>query len=288
MKLYSFLLYTIGALCIVSCQKGYHPEGVTAPGTGSGSSQKLAKVVNKTQGSSEASSMTFTYDAAGKLSYLTRVETDSNNISVAIGYHYQRNASGYVTDIVTNAISAGTSGAGLPDSITIHVHYPSAGTANFDYTVYTFTYSGVQFTDSTVYVYAGNTITDVYDYQSIGVMPMSLVSRTQYAYTNSNIVTMKVFQSSAGSMTLAATYALDYDSKQQGAAVGNDAFLFGLDPTFYNANNLLKVAATDNTGAGQDFTLTYSYQYNSNNLPVTGTQTESNTGKKSDISFTYQ
>ncbi|NCI48129.1 hypothetical protein [Sediminibacterium soli] len=288
MKLHSFLLYAGIASLLVSCQKSYTPDGVVAPGTNPSGSMKLTKMEGKTRGNAEKFTMTFSYDASGRLILVKKVQTDSSNMSVTIAYRYVRDANGRVNSIVTNALSAGSPGSGMPDSIIINVHYPSASATSFDYSSYRVTLSGVSFADSTVYSWSGNNITDLYNYQAVASTTMVLAARTQYAYLNGNIPTIKIYFPSSGTQTLAATYQFEFDGKNQGLAVGNDAFLPGLDPSYYCKNNIQKLVATDNSGASQGFSLNYTYQYNPGSYPVAGTQTNTIDNGIADITFTYQ
>lgn len=289
MRLRSILLPVMALCLFTACQKAYTPDGLV-PGSNPSGTMKLVKMGGKTRGSTEASYVSFDYDASGKVIRLTRVETDSSSTSVTIVYRYQRDAAGRVVKIVTNALSAGTPGAGLPDSISINVHYPNSTSSEFDYSTYRFTFSSIDFSDSTRYMYAGGTVTDVYTYQSIAATPMSLTARTQYAYQDNNIPVIKVYspQTAGAAPSLIATYNLEFDTRNQGLSIGNDAFLTGLDPSYYCRNNLVKTTVVDNTGSGQNLTITGSYQYNSAGYPVSGTQTQSSNNKIIDLSFTYQ
>lgn len=293
------MLTVILAGLSTSCQKQYERPDITigtrtdsSGGSGSGGGTStgtlLAKVETKTTGSSEASTISYEYNASSKLTRITTVIVDSFNKSTTIVYRYVRDASGRVTKIVSNIFSAISPGAGFPDSVDIVVHYPSSTSANFDYVAYTVSLMGLPYSDSLVYTYANGVITEQQQYQAIGPQVATRVDKRQFVYSNGNVVTEKLFSPSGSATTLVATYVNEFDAKVQPLFTGNEGFLPGQNSGYASKNNLLKFTATDNSNNSVIVTVNYAFQYNSSNLPVSGTGTQTPGGKTSTVKFTYQ
>ncbi len=279
-----FFFIALLAICFVSCQKKYAPDGLIIP-TGGGTSDPnaplLIRTESKTTGSSEASSQNFEYNASRRVVKVIDVVTDENNASETTVYRYVRNSSGVVTKIISNILMGGASGS---DSLEVNIHYP-AGSSNFDYRTFKFELSGLTFRDSVTYIYSNGVVTDSYQYQDIG-MGMAPVNHLVYTYLNGNLVTQKVFSQSSGALVLAGTYTFEYDNKTNAAGFGNESLLLGLDPLYSSANNPAK-ATVAVTGQAA-IMLNYSYQYNTGNMPVTGTVIQSSPTKTSLLKFFYQ
>jgi YD repeat-containing protein len=281
----------------ISCQKGYAPDGVVigsgASTTTSGSTSSgplLIKDESKTTGSSEATTTTYEYDGSSRLIRLTEVDVDSANNTYTYVYGYVRDASGTIKSIVTNALKVDNPGSGFPDSLYINVNYP-AGSGNYDFISYSVSAGSTTVRDSTGYVYTNGVITDVYEYQTGATNVLAAVSRVQYIYSNGNVVTEKIYtpaSSSSSALTLAATYTYDHDTKVAPLITGNDAFLPGQNVGFSSKNNLSKFVATDNSTNNVFVTFNYTLQYNTNNLPITGSVVATPGNKTTTLKFTYQ
>jgi hypothetical protein len=294
MKRILYPLFLGSMLCIVvsSCQKAYERPDITGTttGGGSGTGSLLTKLEAKTNGSTEGSTIFYEYDASSRLTKITTKETDSSNQSVTYYYRYARDASGKITKIVTNLYSVVSPGNGFPDSLDITVHYP-AGSTDFDYTSSVITIGGtggLTFRDSIAYIYANGSITDTYSYSKFASQPMTLTQRFQYLYSNSNMVTQKEYDQPNATTPL-GTYAYEYDSKTAALWLGNESFLPGLGGGGYGSkNNMTKMTVTDNSNGSVVFSVAYTLQYNTNNLPVTGTYIITPGNKGATVKYTYQ
>jgi len=284
-------------LLLGSCQKSYdRPDITLGTGTGSGSSQSgsssgtlLVKSESKTRGSTEASTIIYTYNASSHLLSVTSVDVDSFNNSTTTFYHYSRDASERITKIATNVLSVQSPNSGLPDSIVITVHYPTASSVNFDYSTYTINSGGISFKDSIAYVYSNGILTDEYEYSGSITGTMQLLQRLQYTFTNNNLVTEYIYDGTVSATKYLGTYAIEYDTKTAGLYTGNEGFLPGQNAAYACKNNLTKFTFTDNTTNTVIVNSTYAYQYNANNQPVSGTiQSTIPVNKTADVKNTYQ
>jgi hypothetical protein len=290
--LYPLFLGSMLCMLVSSCQKAYERPDITGTttGGGSGTGSLLVKAENKTNGSTEGSTIFYEYDASSRLTKITTKVTDSSNQSVTYYYRYARDASGKITKIVTNLYSAISPGNGFPDSMDITVHY-AAGSTDFDYTSSVITIGGtggITFRDSIAYIYANGSITNTYSYSQFATQPMTFTQRSQYVYSNSNVVTQKEYDQPTATTPI-GTYAYEYDSKTVALYLGNESFLPGLaGPGYGSKSNASKMTVTDNSNGSVLLSIAYTFQYNANNLPVTGTYILTPGNKGSTMKFTYQ
>lgn len=300
MKKIQYLLFISIAVSFiaVSCQKAYERPDITTgtstpPPPGGGNPAPagglLVKVETKTNGSTEGSTSTFEYNSSSKLSRITMVATDSSNKSITYFYRYVRDADGRITKIVSNIFAAVSPNSGFPDSVDVIVHYPNATTSNFDYVAYSIPLGGLAYSDTSRYTYTNGVITELQEYQAIGPQVVTRVDWRQFTYANNNIVTEKIFSPSVNAATTPiATFTNEFDSKVQPLFTGNEGFLLGQNSGYASKNNTVKFTATDNSNGSVVVTLNYTFQYNSNNQPVSGTGTEMPGNKTSTVKFTYQ
>jgi hypothetical protein len=287
-----WLLFVLGLAAFTSCQKSYNPPDLVIPGgTGSGGSgasgTQLVKYEAKGVNTSEGTTITYQYDASGRITRYDETYVDSSNIPTSYYFKYFRNASGNVTKVSTNAYSASAPGQGYPDTVVYNVHYP-AGSSNFDYTWYNMDLGGVVLRDSAVLVYnSAGVVTDKYSYFGAGPLPLQQDAHYQYTYSSGNITILKIFDPTVSTTTPYGTLNFEYDSKQAALYLGNDAYLPGLDEGFSSKNNPLKYTVTSQ-GQGGSGVVNYSYQYNSDNRPTTSV-TLSSTGQVAyNVKYTYQ
>ena len=287
----ALLLCIIPATVFVSCQKSYMPDPVVAGsgGTGSSTGTVLSTYQSKTVGSSESSTSTYEYDGSSRVIKITSVDVDSSNNSITTVYRYVRDVSGKITSVVTNSLAANSPGSGFPDSVYVNVNYPS-GSSAYNFTSYAFSVGSVPVKDSIGYLYTGSTLTDVYEYQAISTTTFTVSSRIQYIYSNGNIVTEKIYlpATTGGALTLAGTYAFDYDSKTSPLITGNESFLPGQNFGYACKNNPVKFVATDNSTNSVFATLNYTYQYNSSGLPISGTVVQTPGNKTTTLTLSYR
>ncbi len=292
-----FLLCIVLVFMASSCQKAYERPDVilgTNPGTGgstgSGTSNGtlLIKAEAKTTGNTtEGSSTSYEYDANNKLIRLAVSYTDSFSVTKTIGYRYERDATGKITKIASNFFAATQPGSGFPDSIFVVVHYPT-GSANFDYTKYNIDFFGISYTDSVAYTYSNGQITGRTEYTSMAGGVASAGSNTQYTYSNGNLVTLKEFDISSTTVPL-VTGTIEYDGKTAALTVGNEAFLLGMDVGLVSKNNPVKETYTNSRTNAVEAQVSYALQYNSDNLPITGSLMQSAPSAKiQTLKFTYK
>lgn len=278
-------------VCIItSCQKKYVlPDLTTGTATTTTTvSSLLIKSESKTTGSSQTSATTYGYNASSRLISLTTVNVDTANKTTTTFYHYTRDGLGRVTNITTNVLSADSSHSGFPDSITVNVHYPAFNSLNFDYATYSLLVAGMTYKDSVAYTYLNGVISEESEYQAVVPASMALVVKLQFVYNNNNVVSEKVFDPSYSTSTQALTYAYEYDGKVSPLFTGNEGFLAGQNNGFASKNNLTKSTINDNTNGTVLASFIYTLQYNSNNLPITGTVLGVPGNASATLKFTYQ
>lgn len=279
-------ILTVVSFVFTSCQKGYSPEGLVLPGTngGGGTGALLLKAEATTTGTTEGTVTTYTYDGSKRITKINIVETDSFNVSTSYYYEYTRDAEGKVTVIKTNILSVSAPGAGFPAVLNITVHYP-AGSSNFDYSVYSYSFSGFDIRDSTAYAYTSNKVTSVNTFQSSTLIPAIAVNKVQYAYTGSNITSTKIYDPTDNS--LLGTIAYEFDNKVPTITAGNEAFLPGMDLMMSCANNPARITFSTPSSPGA-LVMEYTYQYNTGLQPNGGTVIETPGPKTRALKFTYQ
>jgi hypothetical protein len=281
-----------------SCQKQYERPDVvigTNPGTGGGGSTGgvtgplLIKAEGKTTGNTpEAFAKTYDYDVANRIIKITDQFTDSSNQTKSIVYRYERDASGKVTRVISNFYSAMQPGGVFPDSVYVKVHYPS-GSVNFDYTVYSFDFVGMTYTDSITFTYTNGVVTGQTEYTGFsGMGPMSAGSNTKYQYANGNLINIKYYAPASPTVPV-TTYSIEFDTKTSPLTTGVESFLFGQSPGLTSTNNAVKETVVENGTGTTGALVTYSYQYNANNQPVTGAQVQTiPINKTQNVKFTYK
>ncbi|MBV9988042.1 MAG: hypothetical protein JO301_10200 [Chitinophagaceae bacterium] len=276
MRSHYWLLLAAGFAAFSSCQKSYNPPdlvisgGTGSGGTGSGSTgSKLVKYESKGVNTSESTTITYQYDASGRLTRYDETYVDSSNVATSFYFKYNRDASGKVTQVVTNELAASAPGQGYPDTVVYNIHYPGSS-SNFDYARYSMDLGGgaLVFRDSSVFVYNGaGEVTDKYSYFGAGPTPLNLSGHYQYTYSNGNITILKIFDPSSSQSTPYGTFNFQYDDKPASLYLGNESYLPGLDEGFSSKNNPVKYTIT---GSGLNESVSYSYQYNTDQRPVTG------------------
>jgi hypothetical protein len=215
---------------------------------------------------------TYVYDADNRLIGLTKKGADNQGNSVDATYHFNRNASGIITDY--SAINPTLVAAGI-DSVKTIVHYNSSR-----YTSYVLNLSATGFVllDSSVFVYDGTgkiVGENFYESPSGTGSDYFLSGKINYSYLSSGNLSgfvihdydqsgREVFTANASNMT--------YDSKINPIHLGNEAFALG-HPEWASPNNILTEQNSDSGGSADNQSATYTYSYNANNKPATGTIT---------------
>lgn len=278
------LLVIIPLLSIIlfSCQK--EVDFLNGDGGGGGTAgNRLVKSVSK-EGSDSVVTI-YTYNSNGKLINLKSTGV-SGGQDAGNELRFYRNGSGIITRIVQlnpNFVTAGI------DSVTTIVHY-----ANSRYTSNVFSISlyGFTLSDSTLHVYdgSGKLIRDE-DYQELtGVQPYELAAKTLYTYDalgNMKQIDVYSHDAATNSDDLAVTLKYIFDTKTAAISLGADAIAIG-QANLSSVNNATKIEFIDATDPTNNSILDFIYNYNSNNKPATGTQTQTPGGAVSNLSFYYQ
>jgi hypothetical protein len=279
-------LLPLMAVVLFSCQKEINFLNGSGGGGGSTGGNRLVKTVSKT--ASDSVITIYTYNSSGKLINVTSTGI-SNGQDAGNEYKYYRNASGIITrrvQINPNLVVAGI------DSVITIVHYNTA-TSRYTSSVFSLSLFGLTVNDSSVHVYdaAGKLIrTDEYQaIVSVG-QPYELSIKTMYTYDAAgNIKQFDLYSHDVTTSTddLISTVVYTFDSKTAAISYGADAIGVG-QPDLIAVNNILNAQITDVSDPANNQTIDFTYTYNSNNRPVTGTSTLTPGGSVKNLSFYYQ
>ena len=114
--------------------------------------------------------------------------------------------------------------------------------------------------------------------------------KTMYTYDAAgNIKQFDLYSHDVTTSTddLISTVVYTFDNKTAAISYGADAIGVG-QPDLIAVNNILKAQITDVSDPANNQTIDFTYTYNSNNRPVTGTSTLTPGGSVKNISFYYQ
>jgi hypothetical protein len=262
--LFSFLLH--------SCKKNDAGDP-SAEGT------KLAKAVS-TDGQYTQTTF-YTYDADGKLAGLRETETGGGMNSES-GFRIVRKAGGMIERVVFK-------NSGSSDSTTLFV--TSSG-QQYISTERTESAGPGTLTTKVTFVYnSAGAITEATEVDTYSGSSPDPQSRTTYAYSNNNLTAIKLYRISGGTNNLADQYDMEYDSKTNPLASGNEWLVLstatGAAEWLGSTNNFTKLIYQD---AGQP-TETYNiaYTYTSKGLPLTANIKSSDPSQPAQkITYTYQ
>ncbi len=286
------------SLCLLfgSCYKKFElklPE--TADSTAGNAGVTTGTLLKmESTGSKGTTTTSYEYDTNGRVTKIktTNAETDGGTQV----RHYVRDSIGRVIKVVGN-IKWSSAGNGSTlngnDSAVINVHYPSATSAQFDYTTFSYTLQGVTTADSSAYMYTNGRVTEMNSYVSLGGVMNVPTLKITYSYdTNGNVTQLKAYApdpSGSGNMSLMFTFTMTVDDKTTPLQMGNDALIEGGDGLYTGKNNTTRIAADANpiltSYPSQVSTITY--QYNAANRPVTAQYVNLVQGNKS-IKFYYK
>lgn len=295
-----FLLSCLLVLGFSSCQKSIEwndlvltPTTPTTPSGGTTTGTLLMKMVTL----SDADTLTYnyTYDAANKLVKITTIGL-SNGSKVDDTEILIRDASGKLTQYNKISYSSTSTNASGYDTTSTRVHYP-AGSSNFDYTVSNMFVSGFYLTDSTVYTYTNNKISQskLYYSNSLTFGQSVLALGSSYTYdANGNLLTLKNYDYiSAATPTLYSEVSYTFDTKKCPLVLGNEAIVMNADQSFIGLNNGLTAAYKDYSSTQNlSINISYTYSYNTNGYPTqasgTGTSNLSSVPSKLQAFYFYQ
>jgi hypothetical protein len=282
------LLFILPLLAVVffSCQKeiDWGLGGSTSP-----ANKLLVKVNSKT--GTDSTLLEYFYDANKRLirektTGMAAGQNLDNELTI------NRNSSGIITTTVQKA--AALTAAGI-DSVVTRYNY-STTTSRYTSSVFDLAIPGIAVTDSAVYTYDANgRITSDSHYLSIGGLPIPLppilIARNTYTYSadGKNLLSVATDAAIPPATTLSPATAQTYtvETKVNPLIISNEAILIGR-VGLYNANNTSKAVVTNVIDPTQDFTMDYTFKYNSSNKPDSSYGTRTPGGAVTASKYFYQ
>ncbi len=272
-------------LFFVSCQK----EIDWGLGGGNTTSQLLVKL--KSQTGTDTTQLEYYYDANKRI---IREKTTgiSGGISIDNDLLIYRNSSGIITSTVQKA--AALIAAGI-DSVVTRYNYSTAS-SKYTSSVFDLGIPGFTVTDSAVYTYdAYGRITTDEHYLQIGGLPIPIPSvlalKDIYTYSasgsNLTVVSQDAATTPGGPLSPVSSQTFTFDSKTNPLIILNEAVLL-VRTGFYNANNATKSVVANTIDPTQDFTMDYTYKYNSVNKPDSSYGTRTPGGVVTASKYFYQ
>lgn len=277
------ILFSI--LFFVSCQK----EIDWGLGGGTTSNPLLVKI--KSQTGTDTTQLEYYYDASKRI---IREKTTgmSGGTNLDNDLIIKRNSSGILTTIVQKA--AALLAAGI-DSIETRFNYNTT-TSKYSSSVFQLTIAGITVTDSAVYSYnAGGRITDDAHYLQVSGLPipippvLSLKNYYIYSASGSNLDSVKqdAATTPGGPLSPVSSQAYTYDNKTNPLIILNEAVLLARTG-LYNTNNATKTSVANTITPANDFTMDYTYKYNSAGKPDSAYGTRTPGGAVTATKYFYQ
>ena len=278
------MLFFIPVLMIVfvSCQK----EIDWGLGNTNTANKMLVKISSKT-GTTDSTTIEYSYDASKRI---IREKTSGAAGGQDLGNDFviNRNGSGIITTTVQKA--AALIAAGI-DSVVTRFNYSTAS-SRYTSSIFELSIGGIGVIDSAVFAYDANgkITSDSHYMEIIGFpFPPFLALKNTYTYSGPNLVSVAQ-NATTGPPAPPAPISLQaytMDSKTNPLIIGNEAIVLTRTGLF-NANNPTKVVFTDLSGGGQDFTMDYTYKYNSSNKPDSSYGTRTPGGAVTATKYFYQ
>lgn len=272
------------ALFLYSCQKEIDW------GLGNNANSKLLVKI-KSQTGTDTTQIDYYYDANKKIIREKTTGVAAGN-SLDNDLFINRNASGIITTTVQKA--AALIAVGI-DSVVTRFNY-DAGASKYTSSVFDLAIPGFAVTDSAVYTYdAGGRISSDAHYLLIGGLPIPLppvlALKNYYIYSasgnNLDSIRQEAATTPGGPLSLVSTQAFKFDIRTNPLIIKNEAILTGRTG-LYNANNSTKVSVANVIDPTQDFTMDYTYKYNSANKPDSSTGTRLPGGAITITKYYYQ
>lgn len=263
-------------LFLNSCQKDTDfGDLVVTPG-GNSSGDVIVKTVS-VQGT-DTSITEIGYDANKRVLFKKDYGKESGSSFLSYAKYY-RDGSGRIIKIATKDDS-------FPDTIYTNLHYPAAGTYNFDYKTIKIFYNGVNITDSAAMEYSNNLLVKEDHYQSGIGTGLTLANRIAYTNNaNGDPESVKYYEKQQANMVLSAEIKLTYDDKTNPLNLGNDGLAVN---GLVMKHNFTKEEIIDASNPSGNLTVTFVYTYNSKGSPSSATYSSVPTGSGGKISYYYQ
>lgn len=272
------------ALFLYSCQKEIDW------GLGNNANSKLLVRI-KSQTGTDTTQIDYYYDANKKITREKTTGVSAGN-SLDNDLFINRNASGIITNTVQKA--AALIAVGI-DSVVTRFNYDAA-TSKYTSSVFDLAIPGFAVTDSAVYTYdAGGRISTDAHYLLIGGLPIPLppvlALKNYYIYSasgnNLDSIKQEATTTPGGPLSLVSTQAFKFDIRTNPLIIKNEAILTGRTG-LYNANNSTKASVANVIDPTQDFTMDYTFKYNSANKPDSSIGTRSPGGVITVTKYYYQ
>jgi hypothetical protein len=272
-------------LFFVSCQK----EIDWGLGGGNTTSKLLVKI--KSQTGTDTTQLDYYYDANKKI---IREKTTGMSAGTSLDNDLiiNRNASGNITTTVQKSTALIAAGV---DSIVTRYNYNTA-TSKYTSSIFDLSIPGFAVTDSAVYTYdaSGKINKDEHWLQITGLpipLPPTLTVRNTYTYSadGKNLLGVVTDAAIPPATTLSPATAGAYtvDGKVNPLIIFNEAVLLSRVGLF-NSNNTAKAVVTNTIDPTQDFTMDYTYKYNSVNKPDSSFGTRTPGGAVTVSKYFYQ
>lgn len=281
-----FLIVAVLSVALASCQKeiDWGLGGGTTP-----ANKMLVKISSKT--GTDSTILEYFYDANKRLirektAGIAAGQNLDNDLTIA------RNSSGIITQTVQKA--AALTAAGI-DSVVTRYNYSTA-TSRYTSSVFALSIAGFGVLDSAVYTYdaSGRISKDEHYLQITGSpipLPPILSARNTYTYSadGKNLLSVATDAAIPPATTLTPATAQTYtvDAKANPLIIANEAVLLNRTG-LYNANNSTKAVVTNTVDPTQDFTMDYTYKYNSSNKPDSSYGTRTPGGAVTASKYFYQ
>lgn len=278
------VLFSLVVIVFISCQKEIDW------GLGNGSTtQKLIRIKSKT--GTDTTQIDYFYDAAKRIirEKTTGIVGGANLDNELI---INRNSSGIITTSVQKAAALVAVGV---DSVVTRHNY-STVTSRYTSSVFALAIPGTAITDSAVYNYdaGGRIISDAHYLQISGLpipLPALLSLKNNYIYSASgvNIVTIQreAISTPGGSLSPVSSQDFTFDTKINPLIILNEAILL-TRTGLYNGNNATKTILSNTIAPASNFTMDYTYQYNSSNKPDSSFGTRAPGGAITVSKYFYQ
>ncbi|MGE5518451.1 MAG: hypothetical protein ACM3VS_00905 [Candidatus Dadabacteria bacterium] len=267
MKIFVTLAIILSVL-FMSCQKEISYEdpngtgGTVTPTVGT----QLIKIGQKS--GSDTSTIQYSYNSSNRISgYVITGTSSGQQLNSTIDY--VRNSSNVITQQVYKDPSL--SQYGLTQVVTNYTYDASA--SQYKYALTQITIMGNTYKDSIAYNYdASNKLISTIDYENAG-SGYAPFSKEEYSYSGSNLGSVKYYSydDSTSNYLLDETHTFEYDSKVNPLKFVSDAPVLGMT-TYYSANNVSKQTIVV-TSPSSTQTVSTTYTYNTNNMPITGVLT---------------
>jgi hypothetical protein len=274
-------LAVLFVLVFVSCQKEIDWR------LGGSGSQTLYRIKSTT--GTDTTQIDYSYDAAKRLiREKTAGITGGQNLDN--DFIINRNSAGI---IITTVQKGGALIAVNIDSVVTRYNY-NTSTSQYTSSVFNLSIPGLAVTDSAVYVYdaSGRIIEDKH-YLTIGGLPIPLppvlALKNRYTYSGSNltILSQDAANTPGGPLSPVSSQAFTYDVKTNPLIIGNEGVLL-VRTGLYNANNVTKAVVANVINPTQDFTMDYTYKYNSYSKPDSSYGTRTPGGTMTATKYFYQ